>query len=111
MKLPDSFWSFNIGHVGSAATIIVAGAIAWANLRSDALTLRRDHDALVIKVDEMDRRGTQASQRGIYVESEHSKSNERRVEELEKEWHEAAPKLARIDANVEILIRQMSERK
>lgn len=100
MKIPESFWNFNVGHLGIISSVVVGGAIAWANVRSDALTLRRDHDALAIKVDQMDQRGTQASQRGIYVESEHSKANELRLVELERQWREAGPKLERIDVNV-----------
>lgn len=68
MQIPSSFWNFNIGHVGTAAVVIASGAAAWSGLRSDEMQLRKEHDALVIEVHQMDERGTHASQKGIYQE-------------------------------------------
>ena len=41
---------------------------------------------------------------GIYQESEISKSNQRRLEELEREWREMGPRIERIDARLEQLM-------
>lgn len=111
MKIPDSFWNFNIGHVGILLTVVVGGAVAWTTVKTDSLQLRKEHDALFITVQQMDERGTRASQKGIYSESEHSKANELRLAELERQWHEAGPKLERIDANVMWLMHAQAEPK
>lgn len=101
MQIPSSFWNFNIGHVGTAALVIASGITAWTSLRNEEIQLRKEHDALVIEVRQMDERGTHASQKGIYQESETSKSSQRRLEELEHEWHEIGPRIERIDARLE----------
>lgn len=101
MEIPKSFWSFNIGHVFTGVAFIASVAVAWASLRTDGVQLRREHDTLVIEVHQMDERGTHASQKGIYQESEISKGNQHRLEELEREWHELIPRVERMSVNLE----------
>lgn len=105
MKLPDSFWNFNIGHVGTIGVCLVSCTLAWANLNSDHKQLRKEHDALVIEVHAMDERGTRASQKGIYQESEQSKENQRRLETLESAFREMGPKVERIDVSIGFLLK------
>lgn len=101
----SAFWQINIGHVATMVVCIFTAGIVWGDLNHGVLQLRRDQDALVIRLDQMDERGTHASQKGIYQESEFSKGNERRLEELERQWREAGPKLERIDVNLTWLMK------
>lgn len=101
MELPKSFWAFNIGHLGT----LIALAFSVGGFYFSQGQLRKDHDMLAIEVRLMDERGTRASQKGIYQESEQSKANERRLLELEREWHEVGPKVERIDVNLQWLLK------
>ena len=105
MTIPGSFWSFNVGHVGVAAVAMFGWGMTWSSNNSMIAQLRKDHDLLAAEVHPMDARGTHASQKGIYEESETSKSNGRRLDELDREWREASPKLERIDANLQWMMK------
>jgi len=83
MKLPSDFWHFNVGHAASLAAL--AGAVYgnWITLGERQARMADLLGDLRLEVRRIDHEGTAASQRGIYHESEFSKSTERRVSAVE----------------------------
>lgn len=67
-------------------------------------------DTAGAKMDRIDHEGTQASQRGIYQESDFSHATEKRVSAIEKAMAEMAPKLERIDVNLQWMLQQQGSR-
>ncbi len=106
----SSFWTFNLGHAITLAGMLFIAAAAWFNLgaRITAVELLAQENKSSIA--RMDEHGTQASQKGIYQESEFSKSSERRLQMVEKFVADAMPKLERLDINVQFLKDQQSAR-
>lgn len=102
------FRHVNLGHVLTMITMVVTALAAFttydrrmtktdANLSSITEAVNR----VVDKVTLMDNVGTQASQRGILKDTEQVISNTRRIEGTEKVVAELAPKVERMDTNLD----------
>lgn len=125
----SAFWQINIGHIGVAVCGLVSASILWATtvnrignleawrvedkakvaaveaeskikVEAAAAELAIRHKALVDTVERMNKEGTQASQRGIYQESDFSHSTERRVQAVEKTMADLSSQLSSINATV-----------
>ena len=105
MSDEKSFWNFNAADVIKFVVLVGALFGMWFTLVNRVSNVEKDEVLLQAAVRMMDEKGTQASQRGIYQESEQSKGNQRRLEELETEWHDLAPKVERIDVNLQWLLK------
>jgi hypothetical protein len=114
----SQFWQFNLGHL---LTILgMAGAFLWWFVNYDrdnnaskmtTKTLVESVDKLSTHVESMDAHGTQASQAGIYRESEFSKATEKRVTTLESNFSLLSPKVERIDVNLDWVVNWIKEQK
>jgi len=98
---------------GAVGTVI----ITLTNFNSKVLQIEKDttREITELKIQtatitktlvDLDHNGTTASKNGIYNESEVSKANSARLTALEKDSREYGYKIERIDANLQLLMRQ-----
>lgn len=102
--IPRSFWTFNVGHaitIGMLITSII-GLYFRVDSRLSAVELLAT--ATKTQVEQIDANGTRKSQLGLSQDFEMVRANTNRVQVLEKIVGDLAPKLERIDTNIQWLM-------
>lgn len=101
MNREVSFWNFNVGHL---LTIVLLGiSVVGLYFKFDARLAAVELLAASTRtrVEQMDEVGTRRSQMGLFQDQEAVRANTNRVSAVEKQVYDMAPKLERIDVNVQ----------
>jgi len=106
MSKEVSFWNFNVGHLITIVLlgISVVGLYFKFDARLSAVELLATKTQA--RMEDIDQNGTRKSQLGLSSESEFVKSTSARVGTLETQFFNIIPKLERIDANVQWLMKR-----
>lgn len=102
--LTRSFWSFNVGHAITIAMLLVSiiGLYFRVDSRLSAVELLATDTKQ--QLEQIDANGTRKSQLGLSQDLEMVRANTNRVAAVEKIVAELAPKLERIDTNIQWLM-------
>ena len=117
IAVATEFWQFTIGNLLNICGM-AAGFLIWflkydqrLNHLEDASKEISDNNVkLVNLIDRINREGTQWSTRNLSVETELTKNNTHRINELEKFVKEYGPKIASIATNVDWLTHHAKQR-
>lgn len=102
--VPRSFWNFNVGHAITIVMLVtsIIGLYFRVDSRLSAVELLASSTKQ--QVEQIDAVGTRKSQLGLSQDLEMVRANTNRVAVVEKIVAELAPKLERIDVNIQWLM-------
>jgi hypothetical protein len=113
----SSFWSFNIGQVGSLVVVLTTMLHSFTRFHQKLVQAQFKQDEavddikkLVDRVEYMDRSGTQASRQVLVKDTEILSQSVRRIETLERTMSEVAPKLTEVLTNVSWITHYIQDR-
>lgn len=112
----NEFWRFRLAHLLTILTML-AGIILFtmrfenrvSQIENTQKSMLETDARIGSTIDRMDLTGTYASQRGIMKDTEAVLSNTRRIESLEGYVRDVGPKVERLNANMEWLIKSLQD--
>lgn len=113
---PPGFWQFKLAHLLTLVTML-AGIIMFtmrfenrvSQIENAQVSMLATDARLIATIERMDATGTYASQRGIMKDTENVLSNTRRIESLETYVRDIGPKVERLNANMDWLIKSLQD--
>lgn len=101
-----SFWSFNVGHLLTIVLLGISAVGLYFKFDARLAALELLSATTRTRLETIDEVGTRKSQMGISQDQEMVRANTNRVVTLEHQLIEIAPKLERIDVNVQWLMKR-----
>lgn len=100
-NLKGAFWNFNLGHLITIALVVVGGLASHFKVDARVTAVEVLASSNSNRLERIDQEGTRKSQMGISQETELIRSHGNRIQELEKAVAAIAPKIERIDVNIQ----------
>lgn len=101
-----AFWNFNVGHAITILLMLVSVVGLYFKVDARVTAVEKLSTDAGARLERIDEHGTRKSQLGISQEAELIRSHGNRITELERIVSTLAPKIERIDVNVQWILQQ-----